>query len=809
MKSRILFVPVLFLAATLLLTGCNLVTGRRSRITVNFDYNWKFHKGDLPAAEDFQFDDSGWRELDLPHDWSIEDIDSIPLPDTVIPGGPFLADAPGGRATGFTLGGTAWYRKHFRLGREYEGKRIYVLFEGVYMNSDVWVNGEYLGNHPYGYTSFWYDITDALRPAGENNVIAVQVKNEGKNTRWYSGSGIYRHVRLIAAESFHFPPWGISVNTASLREEEAIITVRNRIKNASEHLGEVWVNVSIRDKQGTEIAVTNRSCKLEPGTEGITEFEFLVPDPVLWTPDNPFLYELESEVLLGNKMVDRIITTFGIRTIDFDSNSGFLLNGQKTLLYGACMHHDNGPLGARAYDRAEERKVEILKANGFNAVRCVHNPPSPAFLDACDRIGMLVIDELFDQWQIGKNEDDYHRYFYDWWLKDMENTVLRDRNHPSVIMWSTGNDIPDKDLEETMDWSRTIADSIRSLDPTRAVTAGVNKWKYENWDTTARFAEPLDVVGYDYLPEMYEPDHIKHPERVIYGSGSFPGRSFQYWMPVIDLDWVIGDFVWTGLDYLGEASLGWQGTESAYPWTVAYCGDIDICGFKRPQSFYRDVLWKRGDKVAVFVHNPEPTFGKNGNSPWGWDDVYPSWTWEGYEGRELKVDVYSACEKVRLLLNDTDLGIKSMNTESRASWNVPFEAGELKAIGYEGEDTAAIASLNTVSEPVSIRLTADRMTISPDNQDLSFITVELVDTSGNRHPWADNEIFFELSGPGEIIAAGNSNPMSTESFQQKKRSAFQGRCLVIVKSTGGSGRIRLTASGKDLEPATIIINTRG
>ena len=388
--------------------------------------------------------------------------------------------------------------------------------------------------------------------------------------------------------------------------------------------------------------------------------------------------------------------------------------------------------------------------------------------------------------------------------------VLRDRNHPSVIMWSTGNEIMGKHLKETIEWSAVIADSIRKLDPTRPVTNAIQMWKQENWDSLARFMAPLDVVGYNYHPEKYVPDHSKYPQRIMFCSESFSSKAFDYWMPVLEHDWVIGDFIWTGYDYLGEASIGWHRFDKGYPWTVAYCGDIDLIGFKRPQSYYRDVLWDRGEKVSIFVHNPVPTFGEYGDTPWGWDDVHASWTWEGYEEKEMKVDVYSSCDQVQLLLNNEDLGTKKtgMKEEFRASWRVPYHPGELKAIGITGEDSTAVSSLNTVGEAVKINLTSDREAILCDGQDLSYITVELLDSAGFRHPFANNEIQFELSGPGDIVAAGSANPMSTESFQQNKRTAFLGRCQVIIKSHNSGGRIRLRATGENLEAATIIINSK-
>ncbi len=811
MRKNVALIPVqLILILCIILSACNRSGERSGRILRDLDFDWKFILSDMDGYESLDINDSEWRSLDLPHDWSIEDLDSTDLPDSALFEGPFYANAVGGTSTGYTLGGTAWYRKHFRLGKEYSGRKVYLLFEGVYMNSEVWVNGIHIGNHPYGYTSFWYDISENVNTGG-NNVIAVKVSNEGKNSRWYSGSGIYRHVRIIAAKPFHIAPWGTFVWTASATKEEAIVGVQNHLVNGLENLGDAMVSVRVIDNEGREVAQASRSNQIEPGEKGSTEFELMVTNPVLWSPDNPYLYELVSEVSLGGVLVDRTITNFGIRTIDFSVKNGFLLNGESLLLKGACMHHDNGPLGSRAYDRAEERRVEIMKANGYNAIRTAHNPPSPAFLDACDRHGMLVIDEAFDHWQVQKTPADYHNYFYDWWYRDMESMILRDRNHPSVIMWSTGNEIMAKQLNETVEWSAVLADSIRSLDTTRPVTNAIQVWSGENWDTLAAFMESLDVVGYNYHPEKYLPDHRKHPGRIMYCSESFSSQAFKYWMAVLDHDWVIGDFVWTGYDYLGEASIGWHGFPlKGYPWTVAYCADIDICGFKRPQSYYRDILWENGDSLSIFVHNPLPTFGEYGSTPWGWDDVHASWTWEGYEEEEMNVVVYSACDTVILYLNGEELGSKSTSreTEFMASWTVTYQPGELKAIGITGGDTIAESSLGTVGAPSRINLLADRDVILCDGQDLSYVTVELLDSLGRRHPFADSLIHFDITGPGDIVAVGNSNPMSTESFQQNQRTAFLGRCLVIVKSQNSGGRIRLRASAENLEPATIIINSK-
>jgi beta-galactosidase len=517
-------------------------------------------------------------------------------------------------------------------------------------------------------------------------------------------------------------------------------------------------------------------------------------------------------------MVDLLETPFGIRTIEFTSK-GLFLNGENILLKGGCMHHDNGPLGAAAFDRAEERRVELMKASGFNAIRCAHNPPSPAFLDACDRLGMLVIDEAFDMWRGEKNPEDYHLYFDEWYKKDIQSMILRDRNHPSIMMWSSGNEIPERGEPEGVDLSLKLAELIHSLDPTRPVTSAVNG---PGPDKDPFFAT-LDVAGYNYSygggngrESVLIIDHTRVPGRIMYCSESFPLLSFGAWMDVIDYPFVCGDFVWTGFDYLGEASIGWRGYPhegSFFPWNHAYCGDIDICGLKRPQSYYRNVLWNTGRLLSIFVKPPEPTFEENPNrmdwSKWHWQDVVDRWDWKGWEDDPLGVEVYCAHEEVELLLNGKSFGRQKTSKETQwiARWTVPYIPGELKAIAYSNGDQVDSWKLVTASVPARITLTADRSSIEANGQDLSFIQVELLDAEGNRCATAENLVEFEISGPGILAAVGSSDPMSSESFQQPRRKAYQGRCLVIIRSAKEEGDILLKASADGIPPVSIVIQS--
>ena len=631
-----------------------------------------------------------------------------------------------------------------------------------------------MGKQSYGYSTFEFDISDKIK-FGEKNLIAVKVMNEGENSRWYTGSGIYRHVWMDIVDPLRIGKWGTFITTPEVHNEQARINIQTKLLNDLDQEVSVKLTTVIKNSTGEEVGRKEAIQQIKKGKEAEINTAILVKNPELWSVESPALYQAISEVYLNNQLIDRVENKFGIRTISFDAVNGFQLNGKSLKLKGGCVHHDNGPLGAMAYDRAEERRVELLKASGYNAIRCAHNPPSPAFLDACDRLGMLVINEAFDMWETGKNPFDFHLFFKDWWQKDIESMVYRDRNHPSIILWSIGNEIPDMDKPSVVKTAKILADYVRKLDSTRPVTAAVNQMK-EDKDS---FISHLDVAGYNYAFERYKIDHDRDPKRVMAATESSPFLAFDYWMGVIDNPWVIGDFVWTSFDYIGEASIGWRGfwpDEHLFPWTLAYCGDIDICGWKRPQSFYRDVLWET-NQLSLFVKAPEPTFELNQNkqawSQWHWHDVLADWNWNGYEGKPLEVNVYSSCEQVELFLNNKSLGKKPTNRTNQftAVWNVAFQAGNLKAVGYNGKKQIKVAELKTAQGSAEIRMVADRNSIEANGQDLSYVTVEITDANGNRNPKAENEVKFEIEGPGEIIAVGNANPVSLESYQQPIRKA--------------------------------------
>jgi len=614
----------------------------------------------------------------------------------------------------------------------------------------------------------------------------------------------------------HIVQWGTYITTPEVSEHAAVVKVKTNVVNNSDAPQDVTLEITLLNPGGEETArgIITQSVEASKSMEYENDFEIAAPQ--LWSVETPVLYTALIEVFPGSNNdqsipADRTETNFGIRTISFDTEQGFLLNGKEVLLKGGCVHHDNGPLGAAAYDRAEERRIELMMASGFNSIRCAHNPPSPAFLDACDRLGVLVINEAFDMWKNQKNPQDYHLYFDNWWQKDIESMVLRDRNHPSIIMWSIGNEIPERGKPEGAERAQIIGDYIRKIDTTRPITSAVNG---VDLDKDPYFAT-LELAGYNYSPQKYVSDHKRLPERIMYGSESFPLEAFNYWIAVLDYPWVIGDYVWTGFDYLGEASIGWLGYPhkgSFYPWNHAFCGDIDICGFKRPQSFYRDAIWGDDKNVSIFIKPPVPSFDMVNPelmewSKWNWQDVVADWNWAGYEGTPMAIEVYSNCSEVELFLDNKSLGKKSSTRETEfiTRWEVPYQPGVLRAAGYENQEEVTSAELRTAGEPAEIRLTADRTEVAANGQNLSFVIVELIDKNGVRNPKAENLIQFEIDGPGSIAAVGSSNPMSTESYRLPQRKAYQGRCLVIIRSEREQGEILLKATSEGLQPGQVTI----
>ena len=814
---------LIFLVIGCLLFGCGPM--EKSEVVfieddsreIPFDTHWFFYRDSLAGAEQVDFDDSQWQEIDLPHDWSIKDLPEKPEKRQI---GPFSEESPGGSSTGHVLGGIGWYRKHFRVKGDTD-KIITIHFDGAYMNSDVWINGDHLGNHPYGYTPFVYDLTPHINPPGVDNVIAVEVKNEGENSRWYSGSGIYRHVRLTVTDRVHVDNRGVAITTPKVSEKQAEVRIKTTVRNRTDTEKPITVRIRITDDENRICGKAQTTSRIEPDScSDIAQF-IEVEAPKLWSPDSPRLYLAIIELQIDDKIVDLVSAPFGIRSIRYDVDEGFILNGKPVLLRGGCVHHDNGPLGSAAIDRAEERRIELLKSFGFNAIRTSHNPPSVKFLDACDRLGMLVIDEAFDMWEHAKRPQDYHLFFKEHWRRDLESMILRDRNHPSVIMWSIGNEINERADPSGLALTAEMVEMLHQLEPTRPVIEAICEfWDFPGrpWEDTAPAFALLDVGGYNYQWQRYESDHKKYPDRLIVGTESVAMQAYENWRQVEKHPWVLGDFVWTSFDYFGEAGIGNSilvgdstdvGFLRDWPWFNAYCGDIDVCGFKKAQSYFRDVVWNQS-QLEMAVHAPIPAGFEERVSFWGWPDEQQSWNWSGHEGETLKVTVYSRCKKVSLELDGRKIDEKEITAQDglKATFDLVYQPGTLKAIGLEDGREVASKSFTTTGKPVKIDLKADRQNIRADRNDLAYITVTVLDEQDRFVPDAQIPIRFTIGGHGELAAVGNGNPSDMKSFQTPECKTFHGRCLVILRPTGKAGGIRLKAEADELTPASLTIAAR-
>ena len=787
-----------------LLSGISL--GDQNSRNRLFDADWRFLHGDASGARQSNFDDSSWRQLDIPHDWSIE--------------GPIAATQPSGNDGGYFPTGIGWYRKTFGVPSTWQGKRVHVYFEGVYMNSEVFLNGKPLGFHPYGYSSFDYDLSPYLS-VGQENVVAVRVDNsKQKNCRWYSGSGIYRHVWLVVTDPIHIDHWGVAITTPEVSSEKATVQVKTRVKNETSEAQRLVLSTQVVDKRGQ--VVGQHDVNLEMVANNEKDIAQIIPinDPLLWSPETPNLYQAQIKLVQGNRTVDVTQESFGIRSITFSVDHGFQLNGKAILLNGGCVHHDNGCLGAKAYDRAEERRVELLKSAGFNAVRTSHNPPSEAFLDACDRLGLLVIDEAFDGWREQKTPHDYAQVFDDWWQRDVESMVLRDRNHPSIVCWSIGNEIIERTKPEAVETANRLANCIRHMDPTRPVTSAMTTWG-QGWDIFDPLMAAHDICGYNYQLQRAESDHERVPSRIIVNTESYPKNAFFIWDQVQRHSYIIGDFVWTAIDYLGESGIGgyyypgekadehWE--SSRYPWHGAYCGDIDLTGWRKPISHYRSLLYNDDEKLYMAVREPNPDNGPIKLTGWAVWPTWESWTWPGHEGKDIQVEVVSRYPKVRLYLNDKLIGEQqtTQSQEFKAVFTVPYAPGVLKAVGVEANAESESMILRTAGKPAKIHLVADRTDIWANGQDLSFVTIEITDEDGRLQPNAENSLTFAIEGPGAIVGLDNGNLKDLDPYVAHSRKAWHGRALAVVKSTQSRGDITLTASSPGLSTATVRIKSVG
>ena len=779
-----------------------------------FDLGWRFHRGAGAGFEATDFDDASWRPLDLPHDWSVEDLPVQPSDPTRIVG-PFDKNVEGGELAGFVVGGEGWYRKRFRLAIP-NVARAELLFDGVYMNTDVWLNGRQLASHANGYTPFACDLTPHLSASGDN-VLAVRVRNLGWNARWHSGSGIYRHVWLdVLPEAARVARWGVSVTTSEISQAGATVEIEAHLEEAT---GLTLVS-RVKDASGRQIWETAVPAR------AVVRQALTIPSPKLWSPDAPNLYALETELRRGAVAVDRVETPFGVRVVAFDAAEGMTLNGAPMKLRGGCIHHDHGILGAAAFDAAEERKVALLKARGFNAVRPSHNLFSPAFLDACDRQGMMVICESFDAWRQEKfSPQDYSSIFESDWRSDLTTIVLSSRNHPSVIMWSIGNEIPGRNTPDGVATQWGLANEVRRLDSSRPVTAAINGFPGHVVVPSAQAARPgtagvpdrtstvfLDLVGYNYKLADYEADHAEFPQRVFLGTESFPKDVFAIWDLTERKPWLIGDFVWTAQDYLGEVGIGGsvvvpagpgaRAPASGWPWVNAYCGDIDLIGDQKAPSFARDVVWGVSP-LEIAVQRPVAQGEVEVLRFWGWPDEMQSWTWPNAEGLPLTVRVYTAGDHIELRINGRPVADRAvtMADMKRIELSVHYAPGVLEVVAFRSGAEIARRRLETVSAPAAIRLTQQPFSGGAQRSDISFVGVELVDAHGRLIPGLTREIGLSVSGPAELIAFGSADPMAIGSLQSTRARTWNGRALAILRGRGRPGRVSVKADAPGVQGA--------
>ena len=777
-------------------TGAMAQTDKDREQCINEE--WRFLPGDTAAASRPDFDDSRWRTLDLPHDWSIE-------------GAP-AADNPSGNDGGYYPAGTGWYRKTFRCDGKDPDLLTSAYFEGVYMNAQVFINGHDLGTHPYGYTSFFRDLTPYLKE-GEN-VLAVRVDNsQQKNCRWYSGSGIYRNVKLIRTPRLHFAPWGIAVRTAT-EGSRTEVCVEATVVNRQQTAASLTLNAHILYR-GEKQASQSRTVSLEAGESRAVCLQIPLENARLWSPETPELYTLACDLGEGG---DAVTETFGVRTVEWDARNGLRLNGKPVELNGACLHHDNGPLGAAAWRDAEWRKARLLKEAGFNAARTSHNPPSEAFLDACDHLGLLVIDESFDGWRSAKNKYDYSVAFDQWWMRDIESMVKRDRNHPSIFCWSIGNEVIERKSPDAVLMAYAMAGLAHKLDPTRPVTSALAAWDAD-WEIYDPLAAAHDIVGYNYMMHKGPSDHERVPERVMMQTESYPRDAFVNWTRVTDHPYIIGDFVWTGIDYLGESGIGrfyYTGqTEgehyqrNQFPWHGAYCGDIDLTGWRKPISYYRDLLHNpdKAKKIHLAVKEPSGYYGEVKETQWSVWPTWESWTWPGHEGKDIQVEVCSRYPAVRLYLNNQLIGEQPTTRceEFKAVFTLPYQPGELRAVGVENGKETDPQRLETAGKPARIRLTADRTELTADGQSLAFVTVEITDREGRIVPNADNLLDFSLKGAGTLPATCSADLTDSTAYTLPRRKAWKGRAMAVVKSGKEPGELTLTVKGKGLKTGKMVI----
>jgi len=727
-----------------------------------FDFGWQFtHNGKTQT-------------VDLPHDWDIFE-------------GPNSGKGATGTGGGWFKAGKGEYRKTFKTP---DSELVKLHFEGVYQKAEVYVNGQKAGQHHYGYTPFTVDVTPYLYKEKRENEVVVKVDNsEQPNCRWYSGSGIYRHVWLETMPALHIAENGVFVTTPEVSADKALVLVDVTVQNESQADRNATVVVG-----GAHLMVA-----VKAGESKTVTTTLYVNNPRLWSPENPTIYEAKVKLKEAGNVIDNATAKYGIRTFSFDAENGFVLNGQKVLINGACVHHDDGALGAMAFDAAEIRKVCQMKEAGFNLIRTSHNPTTRAFLDACDSIGMLVIDEAFDGWRTQKNPYDYSTVIDSCFREDIHAMVLRDRNHPCVISWSIGNEVIERKDIRVVYTARQMKKAIHEHDKTRPVTEALCAWD-RDWEIYDPHAEVLDVVGYNYMIFKHASDHERDPKRVLWQTESYPRDAFRNWTVSHDFPYVVGDIVWTGLDYLGESGIGrnyYKGEregeswiEGGQPeWHGAPCGDVDITGWRKPISHYREMLWNQDTPLYMAVREPNNYHGDIKTTMWSVWPTWESWTWPGWEGKPVEVEVYTHQPEVKLYLDDQLVGTKqvSRDTEFKAVFTVPYKAGTLRA-----EASSESVTLRTAGEPVRLRLTPDHPVMAANGQSLTFVTVEVLDKQGTPVPEVAIDCEATVKGAGTLLAFASADLKDTEPYTSPRVKTWKGRALLVIRSTQKKGSVSVT-----------------
>ncbi len=788
MKLRLSILSLLVLCL-----GAGKASGAE-RLRQCFDFNWKFTLSAPAGAEMPDLDDSAWTPVQLPHDWSM----SLP----------YLSPEEGGKGSmGFMQGGLGWYRKRFAVPSAWKGRRVCLEFDGVYHRATVYVNGREVGFHPYGYTAFAYDITDYLSP-GRENVVAVKVDHtDCPSSRWYSGSGIYRHVWVNVTAPVHIGLWGTYVTTPAVSAEHAAVRVETTLVNDGAKAVQVSLTSELRDPAGCVVAKAMVRAPLAAGAQAILPQDFSLKAPALWELDAPHLYTLVSTVRQGGTVVDRCETPFGVRAIRFDPDKGFFLNGRSVKMKGGDIHQDAGSLGTAIPDRAHERRVALMKATGFNAVRCSHNPPAREFLDACDRLGMLVIDEAFDKWKAGY----YTQWFDEWWKADLAAMVLRDRNHPSVVLWSVGNET--REQGDTTGKGTARLQALRAecerLDPTRKV-AVTTAPDYNRTFNKNGFNASVEVVGYNYQEPFYDEDHAQFPDRIIYGSEVFPyysagqERMREYiernpWYDYAARDFIFGYFMWAAIDYWGESS-GWP--SKGWP-----TGIYDMMMHEKPQAAFFRAVWKDEPLVKIAVRDASAPLDR-GKDMWTWPLLVSHWNFPRHNNPQMmQVDVFTNCERVELFVGGVSLGVRRTADfpNNTVVWNTPYKPGSVVAKGYNGGTEAASDELRTAGEPVVLRLKADRTELAADGQDLSYIDIELVDAQGVVVPDADRAVHVRVVGAGRFLCMDNGDTADGGAQLRTDKPTFLGRAQAVVQAGHTAGPLRVTAMADGLPETELLL----